>query len=219
MAEINKIWRDGAKDSRFKERRNMRGTAAGSFSIKHEEGTLNYDFTIFPANNILILQGPSIGRAKATSHLAEEIEKSNRRHVIREKRLSTNDMLKVFANITHEDNDSIIKSLTMFFEPQTGFKYSKETYAEISYRFTENRCASDHVDFKQLHKNSKAMNMVVSVKNCSGINETGDAVRLDAKRRCSFRMYRDISADDWDKFCSKILGFLWKGGDGKAHDD
>lgn len=218
MAEINRLWREVAKDSSSKERRNMAVTAVGSFSIEHKDGVLNYDFTIFPANNILILKGPSIGRVKATRHLAEKIEKSNRRHVIKEKRISTNDMLQVFDNITHEDNNSIIKSLTMFFEPQTGFQYLKETYAEISYRFTENRCASDHVDFKHLHKNSKTMNMVVSVKNCPGINETGDAVRLDAKRKCSFRMYRDVSADDWDKFCSKILGFLWKGRNGKTRD-
>ena len=214
-AQIGRIWAEvAAKDSGSGLRESSRGTAGGSFRIRHPDGVLDYVFTIVPGSNILILQGPSLGRGAATKYLAEKIERAARRDVVREKKLDTPDMMRVFRNIVREDNSNIIRALTMFFEPQFGFQYSKETYVEISYRFTENRCASKHVDFDSLHKNSKAMNMVMRINGCAGISDGEETARLDAKRQCTFRMYRDVGADDWDEFCFKILGFLWEKGAG-----
>jgi len=210
VAQIKRTWAGVVEeDPGAGQRNSMAGTAGGSFRIQHTDGTLNYTFTLMPENNMLILQGSSSGRSIALRYLADKIEHAKTRDVISEKRLKTNDMINLFHRIIDEDNDSIIQKLTLFFEPQLGFTYSKETYGEISYRFTENRCASKHIDFAKLHQNSKAMDMVLKIKKCTGLNEDG-TVRLDVTRRCTFRMYRDVEADDWDMFCSTILGFLWQ---------
>lgn len=210
-AQIKKIWAStAAANADAWKRASPAGTAGGSFQVRHSIGILNYDFTILPRNNILVLHGPGPGRVAAANRLAADIGGARRRDVIVERTLDTDDMMRVFRNIVKEDNGNIIQALTMFFEPHVGFRYSRETYTEISYRFVENRCASKHVDFARLHKNSKAMNMVLLIDRCVGINEEDWAARLDAKWQCTFRMYRDVEAGGWDAFCSKILGFLWE---------
>ena len=210
VAQIKKIWAGVVtEDSGANQRDSTTGTAGGSFQIQHPDGTLNYIFTMMPKSNILILQGPSPGRSAALRYLADKIEHAKKHDVISEKKLNTNDMINLFHKIISEDNNSIIQKLTLFFEPQIGFTYSRETYGEIAYKFTENRCASKHIDFAKLHQNSKAMNMVLKIKKCTGLNEDGTA-RLDVTRMCTFRMYRDVEANDWDLFCSTILGFLWQ---------
>jgi hypothetical protein len=98
----------------------------------------------------------------------------------------------------------------MLFDPESGFEYDRETYTELEYRFVENRCASKHRDFKTLLRNSKSMEMTYGLRKCIGLIDgvQDHHIKLIAKSDCSFRMFKDVDAEGWHKFVTKIVDFV-----------
>lgn len=188
----------------------FKGTVIFSMTIKKNQDTLYYDVTLKPKNNFLIVQGRGDGRSVINKFLAKVIEDDSLYNVVSEHRLSIKQSLQLFKKITDEHRDNIITHLKVQFEPELGYKYAKEIYTELQYKFIDNRCASKHRDFKELHKNGKRMYMSMRLIECSGIvSETNNSsLRIDMKPDCSFRMYSDIPNENWNEFCFKILDFL-----------
>ena len=214
VSDITKILQSVMKqqkepDYKLVEVKEVEDTIMSSIVVNVNLDRLHYDITIRPADNRLIVQGSSIGRNKVTRFLAKEIEDAPRSHVITEYTLSIEQSIQLFQKITKEHNSNIIIGLRVQFEPEVGFKYARETYAEIAYKFTENRCASKHRDFEELRSHGKRMHMSMRLIQCTGlIPVENKGLRIDITPNCSFRLYTDRSSDRWNEFCFKIVDFL-----------
>ncbi|MCH7561698.1 MAG: hypothetical protein IIC67_10115 [Thaumarchaeota archaeon] len=187
-----------------------KGIVVFSMTINKNYETLYYDITLKPKNNFLIVQGRGDGRSIINKFLAKMIEDDSLYNVVSEYRLSVRQSLQLFRKITNEHNSNIITHLKVQFEPEFGYEYAKETYTELSYKFIDNRCASKHRDFEELHKNGKRMYMSMRLVECAGIvsESSNSSSRIDMKPDCSFRMYSDVPHKNWNEFCFKILDFL-----------
>lgn len=188
-----------------------RGMVNCTLKIDTDTETLHYEVAIKPRENLLIVHGRGgTGRNNVNDFLAKVIENESKHNVIREHQLSVAQMLQLFDNITAENDRNIITFLKVYFEPLRGYGYARETYTELAYKFVDNRCASDHRDFRTLCNNGKRMYFSVALIQCTGIVDDiqNVPVRMDIKPNCSFRMYSFIPSDDWNRFCLKILNFL-----------
>jgi hypothetical protein len=201
----------GNSDVKIKEINQKSGYVVGSLRLSKSEDEVHlYDFTIKPSDNLLILQGTSVGRNDINDFLANVVENDSRYRVVTEYSFGIKEMLTIFKNITKEHPRNIIQIMKVLFEPQMGFEYARETYTELSYKFIENRCASKHADFDEFRKNGKRMYMAMGLIKCTGLVEEvrRHYARLDVNPNCSFRMYSDVQPDEWNKFCFKILDFI-----------
>lgn len=180
-------------------------------SLKARVGNdlLYYDITIRPSDGCLIVQGSGIGKNVVNEFLAQVIEHEPRSNVISEHILSIEQSIQLFKNITKEDDSNFIMALKVQFEPEAGYEYARETYQEIAYKFTENRCASKHRDFNELRANGKRMHMSMRLYQCVGLVTGNDkSLRMDITPSCRFRLYTDRPVCSWNEFCFKIVDFL-----------
>ena len=196
---------------RMLETRRTGDNVTGLLRVTVSDEVLKCWFAIRPKDGRLVLVGASRGRSEAAEFLARVIEDKPRRSVVHARQMSVAQMLKLFDNITKQDRGNLIGRLVLHYEPEYGRKYAQETYTLIAYSFVENRCASEHRDFKSLCKDAKRMEMHLQIRKCEGI--VGDSVGLRrqtmvVKSNCTFRMYQDILLADWLAFCDAMLGFL-----------
>lgn len=170
----------------------------------------HYNFTIKPKDDLLIIQGSSVGRNDVNEFLATVIEDDSRYNVIRQRTLSNDQMLRIFSNIVKQYPRNIILKLKCLFDPESGFEYARETYTELEYRFVENRCASKHRDFNKIMNNAKSTELTLGILKCVGIEKELNThhVKLVVKPDCSFRMFKDVEAEDWHSFVTKIVDFV-----------
>ena len=174
-----------------------------SLSITLSTGVYYCDITIHRPKNLLLIQGPTLTRHKIKEFLAQVIEDQNSSKIIHDIDLDLNQSLELFQRIASKHNDNIIEILTIHFEPELGYKYGKEIYTELSYKFIHNRCASKHQDFGKLSKNGKRMTMKLAISKCQ--NLVRDArIKLIVKPESSFRAYTDIKQEVWDDFCFTV---------------
>ena len=161
------------------------------------------DVTINQTRNLLLIQAPSLTRYKIKEFLAQVIENQNSSGIIHENNLNLNQSLKLFELIAAKNQNNIIEILTIHFEPELGYKYGKEIYTELSYRFIENRCASKHQDFNELAKNGKRITMKLIISKCRNLVRD-KRIKLIIKPDSSFRAYTDIEQEVWDDFCFNV---------------
>ena len=174
-----------------------------SLSTTISTGTYHCDITINQPRNLLLIQAPTPTRHKIKKFLAEVIEDQNSSGIIQNNDLNLNQSLKLFKLIADENNDNIIEILTIHFEPELGYKYGREIYTELSYRFIQNRCASEHQDFEKLCKSGKRMTMKLVISKCRNLVKE-DPIKLVIKPESSFRAYTDIKQEVWDDFCFNV---------------
>ena len=174
-----------------------------SLQVDLSTGIYHCDVTINQPKNLLLIQAPKPTRHKIKEFLAKVIEDKNSSEIIHDNDLDLNQSLELFERIADEDNDNIIEILTIHFELEFGHKYGKEIYTELSYKFIQDRCASDHRDFKILCKNGKRMTMKLVISKCRDIVKD-DPIKLVIKPNCSFRAYTDIKQEVWDDFCFTV---------------
>ena len=140
-----------------------------SLDIEISSGTYRGDVTINQPQNLLLIQAPTPTRFKIKQFLAQVIENENSGKIIKDNDLNLKQSLKLFHRITNENKNNIIENLTIHFEPELGYKYEKEIYTELSYKFIQNRCASEHQDFDKLCKNGKGMTMKLVISKCRNL--------------------------------------------------
>ena len=170
---------------------------------------LRYDVTIRPRDRCLIVQGSKVGRKKVNELLAKEIDDKTRLDAISEHALNVRQSLQLFQNITKENDSNFISSLKVEFEPQIGYKYARETYQEIGYKFTENRCASKHRDFSKLCARGINIEMKMRLYQCTSlVPENSKGVTMVITPNCGFRLYTNQGQCLWNEFCFKIVNFL-----------
>lgn len=202
LAEQKNIQHDSVKITRVNF---VKGTNLVQFSLNVDlsSGTYRCDATINQPTNLLLIQAPRPTRSKIKTFIAQILEKQNSGNIIKDIDLDISQSLKLFELITNENESNIIEVLTFYFEYELGFKYEKEIYTEISYKFVQNRCASEHKDFHQLCKNGKRCTMKFVVAKCRDL-VTDKSIKLIAKPDSSFRTYKNIEQDVWDDFCFNI---------------
>ena len=174
-----------------------------SLTVEISTGSYYCDVTINQPKNLLLIQAPRPTRNKIKAFLADVIEQQNFPKIIHDHNLNLRQSKKLFDLIASENKDNIIEVLTIHFEPEYGYKYEKETYTEMSYRFTQNRCATKHRDFQELAKNGKQMTMKLVLLGCRNLVR-GDKITLVVKPESSFRAYTDIQQEVWDDFCFNV---------------
>ena len=174
-----------------------------SLVVTLSTGSYFCDITINQPKNLLLIQAPRPTRNKIKAFLANVIEQQNFHNIIHDHNLNLRQSKRLFDLIASENKDNIIEILTIHFEPEYGYKYEKETYTEMSYRFTQNRCATKHRDFQELAKNGKRMTMKLILFKCRNLVR-GDKITLVVKPESSFRAYTDIQQEVWDDFCFNV---------------
>lgn len=174
-----------------------------SLTIKASSGDYFCDITINQSRKLLLVQAPAHTRFKINKFLAQVIENDDAGKVIHSNDLSIDQSLELFKRIANEDKDNIIEILTIHFEPELGYKYEKEIYTELSYRFIQNRCASEHKDFRKLCKSGERVTMRLSISKCRDLVRY-DTMALVIKPESSFRMWADIKPEVWDDFCFEM---------------
>lgn len=183
------------------------GNVTGLLRVQADGETLRCEFALRPSDGRLVLAGASRARSLAAEFLAQTIEGRPRARVVQARRLTVGQMLRLFNDIARLDRRNILDRLALRFEPQIGRQYKQETYTLIEYSFVENRCASEHRDFRGLCKDAKEMEMRLRVRTCAGVAPEPDGQRrhaMVARPECAFRMYRDIPLADWLRFCDKM---------------
>ena len=174
-----------------------------SLNITLSTGIYHCDITINQPRNLLLIQAPTPTRYKIKKFLTEIIEGQNSNGIIHDNDLDLNQSLVLFNLIADESSDNMIELLTIHFEPELGYKYEKEIYTELSYKFIQNRCASEHQDFKKLCKHGKRMTMKLVISKCQDLVKK-DPIKLVIKPESSFRAYTDIKQEVWDDFCFNV---------------
>lgn len=196
---------------RMREAGRMDNNITGLLYVKVKDDALECWFAVRPRDGRLVLVGSSRGRTAAADFLARTIEGESRRNMVFARQMGVAQMLKLFDSITRQDRANHIGKLVLHFEPEYGREYAQETYTLIAYSFVENRCASDHKDFKSLCKDARRMEMCLQIRKCEGVVPDPDGLRhhtMVVKPNCTFRMYHDIPLRDWLTFCDAMLGFL-----------
>lgn len=187
------------------------GNITGLLDVQVSDDVLRCWFAVRPKDSRLVLMGASQGRSKAADFLARTIEGESRKNMVFVRQISVKQMLRLFDSITKQDRGNHIGKLVLNFEPEFGREYAQETYTLIAYSFVQNRCASDHKDFKSLCKDAKRMEMRLQIRKCEGVVPDPDGLKhhtMVVKPNCTFRMYHEISPKDWLAFCDAMLGFL-----------
>ena len=174
-----------------------------SLNVTLSTGIYYCDVTINQPRNLLLIQAPRPTRSKIKAFLANVIEQQNFRNIIHDHNLKLRQSKELFDSIAAENEGNIIEILTIHFEPEYGYKYEKETYTEMSYKFIQNRCATKHRDFQELAKNGKRMTMKLILLGCRNLVR-GDKIALVVKPDSSFRAYTDIQQEVWDDFCFNV---------------
>jgi len=177
-----------------------RGWVRLSMTVNISADTYQCDVTVNQPKNHLLIQAPATTRHRIKEFLAQVIEDSHPSGIIQDNDLKIDQSLKLFDRITKEGKTNIIEILTINFEPELGYKYDREIYTELSYKFIQNRCASDHRDFTKLCRNGHSMTMKLAISKCRNLVNDG-SIKLIVKPDSSFRVYSDIAQDIWDDFC------------------